>query len=92
MHPAYSVIFFTTSSGAGYGLLAVLALAGAFGIVPPDRTLGIVGFGLAFSLITAGLLSSTFHLGGPGVRFRSGARPGSAARASPRSQPMLRRR
>ena len=27
MHPAYSVILFTTASGAGYGLLALLALA-----------------------------------------------------------------
>ncbi|HLF21389.1 MAG TPA: dimethyl sulfoxide reductase anchor subunit, partial [Aestuariivirga sp.] len=28
MHPAYSVILFTTASGAGYGLLALLGLAG----------------------------------------------------------------
>ena len=27
MHPAYSVIIFTSSSGAGYGLLIWLALA-----------------------------------------------------------------
>ena len=27
MHPAFSVIFFTTASGAGYGLLALLGLA-----------------------------------------------------------------
>ena len=26
MHPAYSVILFTTASGAGYGLLALLGL------------------------------------------------------------------
>ncbi|MFO1170196.1 MAG: DmsC/YnfH family molybdoenzyme membrane anchor subunit [Hyphomicrobiaceae bacterium] len=71
MHPAYSVIFFTTASGAGYGLLAVLAIAGAFGLVPPDRTLGIVSFGLAFALITAGLLSSTFHLGRPERAWRA---------------------
>ena len=29
MHPAYSVIIFSTLSGAGYGLLALGALAGA---------------------------------------------------------------
>ena len=29
MHPAYSVILFTTASGAGYGLLALLGLTGA---------------------------------------------------------------
>ena len=71
MHPAYSVIYFTTASGAGYGLLAILALAGAFGILPTDRTLGIAGFGLAFALITAGLLSSTMHLGRPERAWRA---------------------
>jgi DMSO reductase anchor subunit len=71
VHPAYSVILFTTSSGAGYGLLAVLALAGALGIVPPDRTLGVAGFGLAFTLITTGLLASTFHLGRPDRAWRA---------------------
>ena len=28
MHPAYSVILFTTASGAGYGLLALLGITG----------------------------------------------------------------
>ena len=32
MHPAYSVIFFTTASGAGYGLLALMGLLGAAGL------------------------------------------------------------
>jgi len=43
MHPAYSVILFTTASGAGYGLLVWLALAGMLGLVPAERWLGIVG-------------------------------------------------
>ena len=47
MHPAYSVIFFTTASGAGYGLLALLCLGGAFGLIPLDPGLGLAGFGLA---------------------------------------------
>src|SRR5215475_805849 len=71
MHPAYSVILFTTASGAGYGLLAWLALAGMLGLVPAGRWLGIVGFGLAFALITAGLLSSTAHLGRPERAWRA---------------------
>jgi DMSO reductase anchor subunit len=71
MHPAYSVILFTTASGAGYGLLAWLALAGMLGLVPAERWLGIVGFGLAFALITAGLLSSTAHLGRPERAWRA---------------------
>jgi DMSO reductase anchor subunit len=71
MHPAYSVILFTTASGAGYGLLAWLALAGSLGLLPAERWLGMVGFGLAFALITAGLLSSTAHLGRPERAWRA---------------------
>jgi DMSO reductase anchor subunit len=71
MHPAYSVILFTTASGAGYGLLVWLALGGMLGLLPVERWLGIVGFGLAFALITAGLLSSTAHLGRPERAWRA---------------------
>lgn len=71
MHPALSVIFFTSASGAGYGMLIVLAVLVGFGVVPMDRTLGIVGLGLAFLMVTAGLLSSTFHLGHPERAWRA---------------------
>jgi len=71
MHPAYSVIFFTTASGAGYGLLAFLGVLGAAGVVPPDRWLGVFGLGLSLALITAGLLSSTAHLGRPQRAWRA---------------------
>jgi DMSO reductase anchor subunit len=71
MHPAYSVIFFTSASGGGYLLLALLGLFGALGILPADPVLGIVGFGLGFAMVTAGLLSSTFHLGHPERAWRA---------------------
>lgn len=71
MHPAYSVIFFTTASGAGYGLLVWLALASALGGFPPDWALGFIGLGLALALITGGLLSSTAHLGRPERAWRA---------------------
>lgn len=71
MHPAYSVIFFTTSTGAGYGLAALLGLLAAFGLVPPNIWFGLVSFGLAFALIGAGLLSSTGHLGHPERAWRA---------------------
>ena len=71
MHPAYSVIFFTTASGAGYGLLAWLGLGAALGLVAADRWLGVIGLGLALVLVTAGLLSSTFHLGHPERAWRA---------------------
>lgn len=71
MHPATSVIFFTTASGAGYGLLFLLGLAGASGMLPAHPGLGITGFVLSLGLITAGLLSSTFHLGHPERAWRA---------------------
>lgn len=71
MHPAKSVIFFTTASGAGYGLIIMLTLLHLTGAasLPPAGV--ITGFGLAFVLITGGLLSSTFHLGHPERAFRA---------------------
>src|SRR4029453_15570355 len=71
MHPTYSVIFFTSASGGGLILLALLGLAGAIGILPADPVLGVVGFGLGFVPVTAGLLSSTFHLGHPERAWRA---------------------
>ena len=71
MHPAFSVVFFTTATGAGYGLLALLGVLGGFQIIPPDFWLGFVGMGLALCLIAAGLLSSTGHLGRPERAWRA---------------------
>lgn len=71
MHPAYSVIFFTTATGAGYGLIALLGLLAGFGWVPPDFWLGMASFGLAVGLIGAGLMSSTGHLGHPERAWRA---------------------
>lgn len=65
MHPAFSVIFFTTASGAGYGLLALLALFGVTGLLPTDTWLGFVAFAVSLGLIGSGLLSSMLHLGHP---------------------------
>ena len=71
MHPAFSVIVFTVASGAGYGLLFVLSLLIAFGALNPSFWLGLVGFGVSFALITAGLLSSFLHLGRPERAWRA---------------------
>ncbi len=72
MHPAYSVIVFTCASGAGYGLLIWLALAGLVGGGGPRPVpLGMAGFTLSFALITIGLLSSTAHLGRPERAWRA---------------------
>ncbi|MGE0573232.1 MAG: dimethyl sulfoxide reductase anchor subunit family protein [Reyranella sp.] len=63
MHPSLSVILFTTASGAGYGLLALLGVLAPFGVLPADRMFGLVALALALGAITAGLVSSVFHLG-----------------------------
>ncbi len=71
MHPSYSVIIFTTASGAGYGLLVWLALFRMFGVIPAERWLGFLGLGTALGLITLGLLASTAHLGHPERAWRA---------------------
>jgi DMSO reductase anchor subunit len=69
MHPALSVIIFTTTSGAGYGLLVWYGLMSAF--VPGERIVALIVLPLALVLVTAGLLSSTFHLGRPERAWRA---------------------
>ncbi len=71
MHPALSVIFFTAASGAGYGLLFLLGIFGAIGLLPAAPWFGIAAFGVALGLVTAGLLSSTLHLGHPERAWRA---------------------
>ena len=71
MHPAYSVIFFTTFSGAGYGLLFLMGIFAAGQWIEPDRWFGFTGFFLAFTMVISGLLSSTFHLGHPERAWRA---------------------
>jgi DMSO reductase anchor subunit len=76
MNPAFSVILFTTLSGAGYGLLAWLGFAIAMAqpellaLDDPDwsmwlsrRIFVLLTTGVALTAI--GLVSSTFHLGKP---------------------------
>lgn len=75
MHPAFSVIFFTVSSGAGFGLFALLYLADAFklgGGLSAEQIL-IAGI-IALVLVAAGLSSSVFHLANPKNAWRAFSR------------------
>lgn len=65
MHPAYSVIFFTTASGMGYGLLILLGVLAQVEMLPASRPLGLASLGIALTAVTFGLLSSMRHLGRP---------------------------
>ena len=71
MHPASSVIFFTVFSGTGYGLLTLMGLFVALDVLPSPRSLGSLGLGVGIAAISAGLLSSTWHLGHPERAWRA---------------------
>ena len=71
MNPAYSVILFTTASGAGYGLLALLGLVGMAHGRASSPAFALTALAIALGLITIGLLSSMFHLGRPERAWRA---------------------
>ena len=53
MHPALSVILFTVSSGAGFGMLALLGLAAAVQPQEAPAAAVIAEFAIAFALTSA---------------------------------------
>ena len=61
MHPAPSVILFSTLSGLGFGFLAYLG----WGALLPSGWAAFFLWGLGYGLAVAGLLAATFHLGNP---------------------------
>ena len=61
MHPAPSVILFSTLSGLGFGFLAFLG----WGAIMPSGWGAFFLWGLGYGLAVVGLLASTFHLGNP---------------------------
>lgn len=70
MHPAFSVIFFTTASGAGFGLFAWLGLTMCMGALYNRVPIGIaLAVGAVFAV--AGLFSSMAHLGQPTRAWRA---------------------
>ncbi len=64
--PAYSIIVFTTLSGAGFGLMTLIGLGmGGSGPHP------LVSPALAVALAASGLVASTLHLGHPERAWRA---------------------
>ncbi len=61
MHPAPSVIVFTTFSGLGFGLLFFLGL----GMPAVTGWIAFAFFAIAYVMAVGGLMASTFHLGHP---------------------------
>ena len=71
MNPSFSIVFFTTASGAGFGLLALIGVAAPLGLVPQSARFGLVALATATALAVAGLLSSFLHLGRPRRAWRA---------------------
>src|SRR5260370_34888917 len=65
MHPALSIVFFTTASGAGFALLALLGLGAPLGLLPPSASFGFAALAIAALLAAGGPASAGFHLGPP---------------------------
>ncbi len=71
MHPALSVILFTSASGGGYAMLALLGLFGAGGVLSADPLSGWVAFIWSLGMVSIGLISSTLHLSHPERAWRA---------------------
>ena len=65
MHPAKSIILFSTLSGMGFGAMVWLGLAG------PAALGWFFSYFMAFALAAGGLISSTLHLGRPERAWRA---------------------
>ncbi len=61
MHPAISVIIFTSLSGLGFGMMTFLGL----GFLDVSGWVAFTFVAIAYALAGGGLLSSLFHLGHP---------------------------
>ena len=63
--PAVSLIVFTTASGAGFGLLALLGVLAVADAMPVAAGFAPVAILLALGLVVGGLVVATRHLGRP---------------------------
>jgi sulfite dehydrogenase (quinone) subunit SoeC len=71
MHPTFSIVLFTTATGAGFGLLFLLGLGVPVALLPVDPLFGLASLGVAFVFAASGLASSVFHLGRPERAWRA---------------------
>jgi DMSO reductase anchor subunit len=71
MHPSLSIVFFTTASGAGFGLLMLLGIGVPLGLLPSNAGFAFAALATAVGLAVAGLGSSVLHLGRPERAWRA---------------------
>jgi len=74
MKPTFSIVFFTVISGAGLGLLSLLALADLCVTRVLPREMLVPGIATGFCLVAMGLASSTLHLARPSNAWRAFSR------------------
>jgi len=70
MHPAFSIVFFTTLAGCAQGLVVALAVAVLAGLTLSPGFLG-TALAVACALLLGGLASSFLHLGRPERAWRA---------------------
>jgi sulfite dehydrogenase (quinone) subunit SoeC len=71
MHPTFSIVLFTTASGAGFALLFLIGIGVPIGLLPTSPWFGFASLATAFLLAAGGLVSSVFHLGRPERAWRA---------------------
>ena len=70
MHPAFSIVFFTTLSGIAQGLVVALSVAVLAGL-EVSGGFRLVALGVSLALLLVGLVSSFGHLGRPERAWRT---------------------
>jgi DMSO reductase anchor subunit len=71
VNPSLAIVFFTTSSGAGFALMMLVGLGVPLGLLPANPWFGVTAMVVAGALAVAGLASSTLHLGRPERALRA---------------------
>jgi DMSO reductase anchor subunit len=70
MHPAFSIVFFTTLAGSAQGLVVALVVATLAGRAP-SAGFTVQALGVAQALLLAALAASFLHLGRPARAWRA---------------------
>src|SRR6266699_4778056 len=71
MHPSFSIVLFTTASGAGFALVLLIGLGVPLALLPANAGFGFAALATGFALAAGGLVSSAFHLGRPERAWRA---------------------
>ena len=71
MHPAFSLVFFTSMAGMAQGMVVSLLVLHLAGDPLPNQVMNYLAFPIILLLLAGGLLASFFHLGHPERAWRA---------------------